>query len=143
MPASALPCSSSSKLALTGSIPLTTLLLPFLIVPFCLMMLGMTWFLAALGAFTRDVSHLMITIVPVLIFATPVFYTTADLTPTARLLAYLNPTTSYIEMARQILLAGTLPDPITYLATAAVSLCIFYGGYLFFDRYRSVVVDVI
>lgn len=131
------------KLALTGSIPLTTLLLPFLIVPFCLMMLGMTWFLAALGAFTRDVSHLMITIVPVLIFASPVFYTTADLTPTARLLAYLNPTTSYIEMARQILLAGTLPDPITYLATTAVSLCIFYGGYLFFDRYRSVVVDVI
>jgi lipopolysaccharide transport system permease protein len=131
------------KLVLTGNLPVTTVLMPFLIVPFCLMMLGMTWFLAALGAFTRDVSHLMITIVPVLIFASPVFYTTLDLTPTARLLAYLNPTTSYIEMARQILLAGTLPDPITYLATAAVSLCIFYGGYLFFDRYRGVVVDVI
>src|ERR1700680_189461 len=131
------------KLALTGSIPLTTLLLPFLIVPFCLMMLGMTWFLAALGAFTRDVSHLMITIVPVLIFASPVFYTTADLTPTARLLAYLNPTTRYIEMARQILLFGTLPDAMTYGVTFAVSLCIFYGGYLFFSRYRSVVVDVI
>jgi homopolymeric O-antigen transport system permease protein len=131
------------KLVLTGSIPLTTVLLPLLIVPFCLMMLGVAWFLAALGAFTRDVSHLMITIVPVLIFATPVFYTTADLTPTARLIAYLNPTTSYIEMAREILLAGTLPDPIIYFATFAVSLGIFYGGYLFFDRYRSVVVDVI
>ena len=107
------------------------------------MMLGMTWFLAALGAFTRDVSHLMITIVPVLIFATPVFYTTGDLTPTARMIAYLNPTTTYIEMARQILLFGSLPDLLTYLATCAVSLCIFYGGYLFFDRYRSVVVDVI
>jgi lipopolysaccharide transport system permease protein len=131
------------KLLLTGSIPATTLLLPLLLVPFCLMLLGVTWFLSALGAFTRDVSHLMITIVPVLIFVTPVFYTTADLTPTARLLAYLNPTTPYIEMARQVLLAGTLPDPITYLATAAVSLCIFYGGYLFFERYRSVIVDVI
>jgi len=131
------------KLALTGSIPLTTLLLPLLIVPFCLMMLGVAWFLAALGAFTRDVSHLMITIVPVLIFVTPVFYTTADLTPTARFIAYLNPTTAYIEMAREILLVGTLPGPLMYLATAAVSLCIFYGGYLFFDRYRSVVVDVI
>jgi lipopolysaccharide transport system permease protein len=107
------------------------------------MMLGVSWFLAALGAFTRDVSHLMITIVPVLIFATPVFYTVADLTPTARFLAYLNPTTSYIEMSRQILLTGVLPDPIIYLATFAVSLGIFYGGYLFFSRYRSVVVDVI
>src|ERR1700674_274066 len=131
------------KLALTGSIPLTTLLMPFLIVPFCLMILGISWFLAALGAFTRDVSHLMITIVPVLMFATPVFYTTADLSPTARLIAYINPTTSYIEMARQLLLVGALPDPMVYLATFAVSLCLFYGGYLFFDRYRSVVVDVI
>ena len=131
------------KLALTGSIPLTTLLMPFLIIPFCLMILGISWFLAALGAFTRDVSHLMITIVPVLMFATPVFYTTADLSPTARLIAYINPTTSYIEMARQLLLVGALPDPMVYLATFAVSLCLFYGGYLFFDRYRSVVVDVI
>ena len=131
------------KLALTGSIPLTTLLLPFLIVPFCLMILGISWFLAALGAFTRDVSHLMITIVPVLMFATPVFYPTAALSPTARLIAYINPTTSYIEMARQLLLVGALPDPMVYLATFAVSLCLFYGGYLFFDRYRSVVVDVI
>jgi lipopolysaccharide transport system permease protein len=131
------------KLAMTRTIPLTTLLLPLWLVPFCLMMLGMTWFLAALGAFTRDVSHLMITIVPVLIFATPVFYTVADLAPTARFIAFLNPTTPYIEMAREILLIGTVPGPLMYFATVAVSLCIFYGGYLFFDRYRSVVVDVI
>jgi len=131
------------ELYMTGGIPFTALLIPFLVIPFCLMLLGITWFLAALGAFTRDVSHLMITIVPVLIFATPVFYTASDLTPTARMIAYLNPTTAYIEMARQILLFGSLPDLLTYLATCAISLCIFYGGYLFFDRYRSVVVDVI
>jgi lipopolysaccharide transport system permease protein len=131
------------QLYMMGGIPLTALLIPFLVIPFCLMLLGLTWFLAALGAFTRDVSHLMITIVPVLIFATPVFYTASDLTPTARFIAYLNPTTAYIEMARQLLLFGSLPDALTYVATCAVSLCIFYGGYLFFDRYRSVVVDVI
>jgi lipopolysaccharide transport system permease protein len=46
-------------------------------------------------------------------------------------------------MARQILLFGALPDGVTYFATCAISVCIFYGGYLFFERYRSVVVDVI
>jgi lipopolysaccharide transport system permease protein len=131
------------KLYQTHTIPWTALLLPFLVIPFCLLLLGSTWFLAALGAFTRDVSHLMITIVPVLIFITPIFYTTSDLPPEVRPLMYINLATPYIEMARDILLFGTFPDPTIYLLTVFASLLIFYGGYKFFIRYRSVVVDVL
>jgi len=131
------------QLYLTLSLPWTTLLLPLLLIPFCLLLLGTTWFLAALGAFTRDVSHFMITIIPVLIFITPVFYSVADLPPGMRLAAYINPTTAYIEMARQVVLFGTVPPAGLYLATVAVSLIFFYGGYMFFNRYRSVVVDVL
>jgi lipopolysaccharide transport system permease protein len=54
---------------MTGSIPATALLLPLLVIPFCLFLLGSIWLLAALGAFTRDVAFLMITIIPALIFA--------------------------------------------------------------------------
>src|SRR6202521_1826656 len=125
------------ELYMTGGIPFTALLIPFLVIPFCLMLLGITWFLAALGAFTRDVSHLMITIIPVLIFITPVFYSVADLPPGMRLAAYINPTTAYIEMARQVVLFGTVPPAGLYLATVAVSLIFFYGGDQFFHRYPS------
>ena len=55
-----------------------TLLLPFVIIPFILFLLGACWFLMALGSFTRDVAHLMISIVPVLMFATPIFYSIDD-----------------------------------------------------------------
>jgi lipopolysaccharide transport system permease protein len=133
----------ASQIVLMGSIRLSALLLPVLVIPFCLMTLGSIWFLAALGALTRDVSHLMITIVPVLIFATPVFYSVADLPPRMKILAYFNPLTGHIEMARQVLLLGTLPDPLTYALWFALSLVMFYGGYAFFTRYRDVVVDVI
>jgi lipopolysaccharide transport system permease protein len=127
----------------SGSLSLTMLLLPILVVPFCLMTLGFIWFLAALGALTRDVSHLMITIVPVLIFATPVFYSVADLPPGNHFLLYCNPLTAHIEMARQVLLKGAAPDSLTYFACLGVSVCLFYGGYAFFTRYRDVVVDVL
>jgi lipopolysaccharide transport system permease protein len=127
----------------SGSARLTAILLPILVAPFCLMMLGSIWFLAALGALTRDVSHLMITIVPVLIFATPVFYSVADLSPGTHILIYCNPLTPHIEMARQILLLGTVPDPLTYVLSFGISLGMFYGGYAFLTRYRDVVVDVL
>ncbi len=47
------------RLATAGSLPFTILLTPLLIVPFALFILGVVWFLMALGAFTRDVSHIM------------------------------------------------------------------------------------
>ena len=131
------------ELALTGRIPATALLLPFVVVPLCLLLLGITWFLAALGAFTRDVSYLIVSFVPVLLFTTPVFYSLSELPDTLRRLAYLNPMTSYIEMSTQVLLAATWPDPLVYLASTLWAGCVFFAGRTFFVRYRNVIIDVI
>ncbi len=131
------------EMIMMGTIPLTSFLFPLILLPFCLLLLGLVWILAALGAFTRDISFMMTTIVPVLIFATPVFYTTLDYSLSARLISYINPLAPYVEMAREILLLRRAPDPLAYLIAWVSSICIFYGGYAFFMRYRSVVVDVI
>ena len=56
-----------------GSLPWTWLLLPFIFLPFLAFLVGMSWFLCAVGAFTRDAGYLMINIVPLFMFATPVF----------------------------------------------------------------------
>lgn len=132
-----------AQIVLTSSVPLSALLFPIVAIPFCLMTMGAIWFLAALGALTRDVSHLMITIVPVLMFASPVFYSVVDLPPNLQLLSYFNPLTGPIEMARQTLLAGRAPNLVMYGISSTASLVIFYAGYAFFTRYRDVVVDVI
>ena len=92
-------------LAINRSLPLTVLFLPFLVVPLALMQLGVVWCLAALGAFSRDIAYLMITIVPVLMFATPVFYRMSDIPEAFRMVEYLNPVATAIEMAR---FAGSL-----------------------------------
>ena len=131
------------ELALTGRIPATALLLPLVLVPLCLALLGLCWFLAALGAFTRDISYLVASFAPVLLFTTPVFYSLSDLPDQLRRLVYLNPMTSYIEMTNQVLLAATWPDPVVYAASTTFAACMFFAGRTFFVRYRNVVIDVI
>ncbi|MDO8630964.1 MAG: ABC transporter permease, partial [Phycisphaerales bacterium] len=131
------------EVLLTGSLPVTVLLFPLFFVPLCMFALGSIWFLSALGAFTRDVAHLMITFVPLLIFASPVFYMPSDFPANIRFVFYLNPLSPFIEMARDILLVGAVPHPLTYLVACAIAVVMFYGGYSFFMRYRSVVVDVL
>jgi lipopolysaccharide transport system permease protein len=131
------------KLVLSGSLPVTILLLPLVIVPFCLFLLGITWLLSALGALTRDVFHLVAAFMPILIFASPVFYSVQELPAQTRVWAYFNPLAGYMEMMRDIVLRGTAPDPLVFLSAAAVSLLFFWWGHAVFRRYRSILIDVI
>ncbi len=131
------------QLLLTHSLPPTFLLLPFVFIPFFLFLLGITWFLMALGSFTRDVTHLMASVVPVMMFATPIFYSTTDVPKHLQLVFKLNLVGDSIEMMRGLLLFGQLPDPIVYICTVLASLVIFQLSYRFFMQYKSVFVDVI
>ncbi|WP_363351190.1 ABC transporter permease [Methylocystis echinoides] len=134
------------RLVTAGTLPLTIVLTPLLIVPFALFILGVVWFLMALGAFTRDVAHIMASIVPVLMFATPIFYRLEQIDAMSPSTAYwlrLNIVGDYIEMMRALALDGRLPNIFGYLIVVAVSYAIFLGGYQFFMRYKSVIVDVI
>ncbi len=134
------------RLVTGGSIPWTIWLSPLIIIPFGLFMLGVTWFLMALGAFTRDVAHVMATIVPVLMYATPIFYRNqqiAAISPKTAMFLRLNIVGDYVEMFRDIALVGRLPNLFAYVIVAALSYAVFLGGYKFFMRYKSVIVDVI
>ena len=131
------------KLVLDRMLPLSILLLPFIVVSLVLFLLGVVWFLAAIGAFTRDISYLMITLVPLMMFATPVFYRVGDLPAGLRLFAYANPLGAAIEIARAIVLDGIFPPIFAYLGFLAVSLTVCRGGYAVFERYKGILIDVI
>jgi lipopolysaccharide transport system permease protein len=130
-------------LVLTFRLPATFLLLPFVVAPYFLLLLGTSWFLMALGSFTRDVSYLMISIVPVLMFATPIFYTIDDVPENLRIYVHFNLIGNYIEMIRNLLLLDTVPDLALFVGTTVASLVMFLFGYRFFMKYKAVYVDVI
>jgi lipopolysaccharide transport system permease protein len=131
------------ELVITHSLPPTILLLPFVVVPFFLFLIGVSWFLMALGSFTRDVMHLMASIVPVFMFATPIFYSFDDVPPVLRVILRVNLVGDYVELMRDIVLLNRIPNPWLYLGTVIVSLLIFRSAYRFYMRYKNVFVDII
>ena len=131
------------QLSVVGSLPWTVLLLPLIFIPFIAFLVGMSWFLCAIGAFTRDAGYLMINIVPLFMFATPVFYAQTMLPAPLDFWIYANALTGFVEVLRDIFLVGRLPNWTVYGYTLLISVFSFYFGYWFFDRYRNVIVDVI
>jgi lipopolysaccharide transport system permease protein len=131
------------ELALIGTIPATVLLVPLVVLPYCLFLLGVVWFFAALGSLTQDVAHIVTSIMPLMIFGTPVFYGVADVPEAIRGFAYFNPLAIYVEMTRGLALGGVVPDLALYGQAWLVALLTFWIGHAVFMRYRSILVDVV
>jgi homopolymeric O-antigen transport system permease protein len=129
--------------AVKGSLPWTVIFVPLIFIPLSAFLMGLSWFLSAIGAFTRDAGYLMINIVPLFMFLTPVFFSPDSWSFPANLAIYGNALTAYVEIMRDLVLTGTLPNPLTVLWALATAIFTFYFGYWFFDRYRNVIVDVI
>jgi lipopolysaccharide transport system permease protein len=129
--------------AVKGGLPWTVIFVPLIFIPLSAFLMGLSWFLSAIGAFTRDAGYLMINIVPLFMFLTPVFFSPDSWSFPANLAIYGNALTAYVEIMRDLVLTGTLPNPLAVLWALATSIFTFYFGYWFFDRYRNVIVDVI
>jgi lipopolysaccharide transport system permease protein len=129
--------------AVKGGLPWTVIFVPLIFIPLSAFLMGLSWFLSAIGAFTRDAGYLMINIVPLFMFATPVFYPHDMLGWPMNLIIYANALTGFVEVMRDITLVGKLPDWPVYAWTLFTSFFSFYFGYWFFDRYRNVIVDVL
>ena len=132
------------QLVFTGSLHWTVLLLPLWFLPFLAFLIGITWLLSAMGAFTRDTAYLMMTIAPVLMFATPVFYSHETLSPDARFWMYaLNVLTGFIEIIRDLVVFGKIPNGLVIAWTLFISMFFFWFGYWFFRRQQDAIADVI
>ena len=94
-------------------------------------------------AFTCYVAHIMASIVPILMFATPALYSMDQVPPHYAIWLRLNIVGDYIDMLRDVALDGVLPNPFGHVLLVAASYAVFLFGYQFFMRYKSVIVDVI
>jgi lipopolysaccharide transport system permease protein len=131
------------QLLSTGTLHWTVLLLPWWFILFVGFLIGITWLLSAMGAFTRDTAYLMMTIAPVLMFATPVFFSHETLSPKWHLLMYANVLTGFIEIIRDLVVFGRIPNGLVIAWTTFISMVFFWFGYWFFRRQQDAIADVI
>jgi lipopolysaccharide transport system permease protein len=127
---------------LSGLPHATALLLPLIVLPFVLSIMGLSWALASLGVFLRDVSQFIGVAVTTLMFLSPIFYPASALPETYRHILHLNPLTPAIEMTRDVLYWGKLPDftllGIYWLAASVIA----WLGFAWFQKTRKGFADV-
>ncbi len=124
-------------------IPLTALLLPLILLPYFLLLLGISWFLAALGVYLRDIQQITGTLATLLLFLSPIFYSVNILPKNLQALIFLNPLSYVVESARAAVIYGKLPDFIGLGIYSLVALFVAWLGYSFFRKVRPGFSDVL
>lgn len=133
----------AAELVIMGGIPFTALLFPVVVLPLIVLTLGLGWFLSSLGVFLRDIGQTTTLITTMLLFLSPIFYPLSALPESFQTFILANPLTFIIEQVRGVLILGTLPDWAGLLQYFAISLCIAWLGFVWFQKTRKGFADVL
>jgi lipopolysaccharide transport system permease protein len=126
-----------------GTPHLSALYLPLIIFPLGLLILGLSWVLASLGVFLRDVSQFTGIFTSVLIFISPVFYPVSSFPEKYRILLHFNPLTSAMEMMRGALYWGIAPEFKLLAWYWLVAAVVAWLGFFWFQKTRKGFADVL
>jgi lipopolysaccharide transport system permease protein len=130
-------------LAARGTLPSTVLWLPALLIPQFLFTLGLCWFLAALGAYVRDLGQVMGFLLTLWFFLTPICYPETLLPPGAREILAGNPIYMLVRGYRAIFLEGSAPDGAILWKLWLVGGIAFLTGHAWFYKLKKNFADVI
>ena len=122
---------------------LTLLLFPFILLPLVLLTLGLSWILASLGVYLRDVGQIVGVITTALMFLTPIFYPVTALPERYQTFLLLNPLTPVIEQTRQALVWGNVPEIKFWVLSLIASVVIAWLGFAWFQKTRKGFADVL
>ena len=127
-----------------GVLPSWTILYtPIVLLPFIILMLGVSWLLSSLCVFIRDIAQIMGVLVTVLLFLAPIFYPLSQVPEVYRPWMYLNPLTIIIEQFRAVVLFSEQPDWLLLGGYYLVAICALVVGYSFFKRTKGAFADVV
>ena len=119
------------------------LFLPLVLLPVLLFTLGLSWLLASLGVYLRDLSQVVGVVTTALMFLSPIFYPASALREPFRSVLQWNPLAIAIEQVREVLIRGN-PPPFTELLTHTVVACfVAWLGFVWFQNTRKGFADVL
>ena len=126
-----------------GYLHWTVIFTPLVLLPLVIVTLGISWMLAALGVFLRDVGQTIGIITTVLTFLSPVFYPVTAVPEKFRPFIMANPLTFIIEQAREVLIWGHTPNWIGLGVYTMAATVVAWAGYALFQKTRKGFADVL
>jgi lipopolysaccharide transport system permease protein len=124
-------------------IPASVLWLPVLLVPQLLFTAGLSWFLAALGVFVRDLGQIMGFLLTIWFFITPICYPEDSLPPAATPFLSKNPVYVLVRGYRDIFLENRVPAFGSLWKLWLLSALVFVLGHAWFYKLRKSFADMI
>lgn len=121
----------------------TIVLFPALLFPLMLFALGVSWFLAAVAVFVRDIGQVIGILTSLMLFLSPVFYPMSAIPESYRAFLYLNPLTLVVEQARNVLIGGEPPSWQGFGIYLLCSVLVAWLGLYWFQKTRKGFADVL
>lgn len=126
-----------------GGIPATALLLPVVLAPYVLLILGLAWFLSALGVYVRDIAQVIAPLVTAMMFLSPIFFPATALPELLQPFLVLHPVALPVEQTRAVLIWGHAPDWSALAVYAVVAGVVATLGLVWFQKTRKGFADVL
>jgi len=118
----------------------TILALPLVVILQFVLTLSLAYLAASANVIFADTQHLLVVLLQLLFFLTPIFYDASAVPERYRLLYRLNPMVSLLEAYRAVFIGGRQPDWLSLLGPCLLSLGLLYVGCRILSRvsYRFV-----
>jgi lipopolysaccharide transport system permease protein len=129
-----------------GLPPISAVAFPLTLVPLVFLALGLTWFLASVGVYVRDMQQFVPVLVTILMFMTPIFYPPElleRLPDAARTLIEASPLAIAVAQARGTLFHAAFPDWASLAVQLVLSWLVAWLGFMWFNKTRKGFADVV
>jgi lipopolysaccharide transport system permease protein len=126
-----------------ASVPWGVLLLIPIVIPLVLATLGVSWLLAALGVFIRDLQAAIGPILTILMFLSCIFYPLAAVPQALRPFLQLNPMADLVQSARDAVMLNVIPDWRIWIGLLASGIILFSFGLWVFRLCRGAFADTL
>jgi len=127
----------------THSIHWTVILFPIVLALQTLALIGATWILSLLNVVLRDLTHAMAILLLIMLIASPIAYTPAQVPGRLKLLLAMNPFAYFVVAYQEIWVLGQLPTPVQIVGLLTISLGLFLLGGWFFARAKGALIDYV
>jgi len=132
-----------ANLMVNGTVQWTLVLLPLVALPLIFLSLGVSWFLASIGVYVRDINYAITLFVQVLFYATPIFYPLEALPLSFQTIMRFNPLASIVGNFRRVILWGQEPNWRELALWLFVTGILLMLGYAWFMKTKRGFADVI
>ncbi|WP_240318555.1 ABC transporter permease [Lysobacter sp. TY2-98] len=131
------------RLIMNGDFSWTIVFLPFVMLPLVVLSLGMSWILASLGVYVRDIAQVTGLASMAFLFISSAMMPVDSVDPRYRWVFLANPLTFIIDQARDVMLWNRMPNWAGLALYLGIATLLMYAGRAWFKATQKGFADVL